>query len=244
MLTEYGDTIKINRKDILYRQLMIIPISTGSRSLVEYEMVNTSLPINVNKKLAARIGRYGPQIGYHLHKYHKDILMRHIASCKYAGVKVTHAIRSFYDRYDIGDDDFDSANMYREWNRHKEKYTNTASSLHYTVLKNMHQLDHASSRLPFEIIDEILDRLLIEMIDDFFGTVRFDIGLMTCARTYMLSRYSGKSQADIAALLACDQSSVSRRTMMFADYLDIFPDFRQKFNQALDQAGSTVLAAA
>jgi hypothetical protein len=148
---DYGFPVMISHRDHLHDHLVI--------SLRRHASPACRIPVLIGMQKGA-LPDISPAIGDYLWRIHKRHIFTFILSHVLAGKSALSAINTFYEIYDIDDDDFDRDNMYREWTRYYYQYKKTAAT---TVT-----LPASSQSRPLTHPDDIVAAVVAMHIDVFY----------------------------------------------------------------------------
>ncbi|HNQ31624.1 MAG TPA: hypothetical protein PKJ68_04035 [Candidatus Woesebacteria bacterium] len=75
-------------------------------------------------------------IGYMVHQEHRMSIMRWIESAVILGHTASEGIRTFFERYDLDDDDLNYESVFRQWQRHKRRIMQDVSEDDLAAVRN------------------------------------------------------------------------------------------------------------
>lgn len=190
LLTEYpahekSNTIIANSHTLLYRQAYAnLPHRRVSTEILQRE-INVFMPTSVPAISQVEL----QMLGLMIHQEHKNSMMRWIQATVDAGRTPSYAIRAFYARYDIDEDDFNSESVHRTWQRHVERNVDLLQKPKDYILTPIIK----PKEKPIPVIDEdALALFVAEIVEDFYlaETYRhqWNYTLVRDLRLYILSR--------------------------------------------------------
>jgi len=164
LLTEYpaherSSTIIAGSHTLLYRQAYAqLPHRRTSRDILQRRIsvyMDTSIPVMTEVSLE--------MLGLMIHQEHKISIMRWIQATVDAGQTPSHGIRTFYARYDIDEDDFNSESVHRTWQRYVRSNVDLIQKPKDHILTPI-----IKPTPPTPIDDNALALFVAEMIEDFY----------------------------------------------------------------------------
>lgn len=118
LLTDFeAEPIAPPRKNILFHKLHYRSPDTSKNSARIRKILTAEIALIVPADLSDHLLMYGEDVGYHLYLQDVERMMRWTAALKSTGVPAMTALKSFYDSYDIGEDDFALESAYKRWQR-------------------------------------------------------------------------------------------------------------------------------
>lgn len=184
LLSEFGQTIKIARHNIEYSV-----IKNSDKAFRIQSHISESLNIEFPNKP-------GINAGYHLHRFHFNMLLNFIYSQYLTGNEVSSAIRKFYAVHNIDEDDFSQDSVYRRWQRFitSKKMQNTCKNNGDSVLQNC-------NFFTLDDLEILLGKYISENFRNFIGVRgRLKLNLVKQARYFIYYEYGEMKVEQIAKL--------------------------------------------
>lgn len=123
LLAEYGGTepIEPGRADWLSDVLRVDRSDTRfpARAI---DALNSSLMLVTTPAVADHISAQGKCLGVVLHRHHIEMLTRAMLAVATAGGAAKTAMQTFFDTYDLDDDDLSQESAYREYQRFRRNF--------------------------------------------------------------------------------------------------------------------------
>lgn len=113
--------IRLNNHDLLFHQLSYTRVRLQSNTQKHQKALTSSIAFVVSEKLASRLRNHVYEVGYHLYQQHKNKMMEYIEAQTEIDFEATASLKTFYNHYNIDEDDFDFETAYRYWKRYKTK---------------------------------------------------------------------------------------------------------------------------
>lgn len=233
LLTEYpaherSHTIVAGSHTLLYRQAYArLPHRRVSTEILQRDIhvyLPTSIPTISRVELV--------MLGLMIHQEHKNSMMRWIQATVDAGQTPSHAIRTFYERYDIDEDDFNSESVHRTWQRYVNR------NVYLLQVPKDHILTPINIEKPKEIptIDEdALALFVAEVVEDFYlYRHQWNYRLLHSLRLYILSTQT--TIRDIAERHGMPRSTVSDAVIYIRRWLHDSHKRRAAYLKYLDKS--------
>lgn len=119
--TNYGTgIIRLKSSDLLFQQLTYRRLHTAENNSKLRKLLSERIELNVNTKFYREIKDSLPLVGKHLYNFHCREMMNYLEASQ-PHVPIQKALRGYYLRYGIGEEDYALDHAYRRWNRWKEK---------------------------------------------------------------------------------------------------------------------------
>lgn len=114
-LPHQEEIIILDKRNIYYDHIYVKEMSADSRTRnLSMRLLTDEISISFNGTMELH-----PNIGVYLYKLHREELFKHTYRFVWAGFSAKEGIRNFYDIYGIEEDELNSDDMYRIWQRWK-----------------------------------------------------------------------------------------------------------------------------
>lgn len=122
ILTEHGgqEPVRLGKRDLLHEQLRYKQPEDAYLER-QQEALTSAITFQVNRNLYEHLSPRRSKTGYHLYKLHKEQLFRFVHAQVNAKEKALYAIRTFYQIYQITEDDLAEETAYRLWKKWKTR---------------------------------------------------------------------------------------------------------------------------
>lgn len=85
-------------------------------------MLTARIFVTGSDELMRELRNHPNDAGILIHRLHLDQMMRHVWTCSLGKIPATAAIKSFFDIYDLCDDDYSIESAYRSWQRFRTDF--------------------------------------------------------------------------------------------------------------------------
>lgn len=236
----YGpQPISVDRLDLLFSML-----SRGAKGRVKEEQIaELTIPVTllVNAHLAEKIKRRGAMVGLQLAQFHKDVMCAHTAAAVQHQGEALAAIRDWYQRHGIGEDDYAIETAYKYWQRYLWKMQSFLPSF---PVKKVSKKD--AKRAVFTGFVKINGKYQRAWSPDEIecATVRVFELAQACLthtparlehqiRAYIYAIRSAQKQVEIARLLKVPNATARLRVQAMRDWLSVDATARAMFEKIL-----------
>jgi hypothetical protein len=118
MISDFGsEPITPSRKHLIWQKLHYSSGDHDSQSARIDNALTTFIDIIVPNSLVDHLDRYHLHVGYHLYITDIERMMHFTAALKSAGIPAMTALKMFYEKHGIGEDDFALESAYKRWQR-------------------------------------------------------------------------------------------------------------------------------
>lgn len=118
LISDFGsDPIKPSRKHLIWQKLHYSCNDHDQQSARIDKALTASIQILVPNSVADHLAIFGNHVGYHLYITDLERMMHFIAALKSTGIPAMTALKIFYEKNDIGEDDFALETAYKRWQR-------------------------------------------------------------------------------------------------------------------------------
>jgi hypothetical protein len=233
----YGQQpIEVDRLDLLFAML-----SRGRVLRVKPEEIaglKMRVTLKVNADLARKIKKRGPTVGLQLARFHKDWMCSHTATVVAHSGEALAAIREWYRRHDISEDDYSTETAYKYWQRFVE-----SNQLFFNKKPAKSGLKKDNTFAGFVDVSGELQKAWTDAEIEAATQKAFELAsaclvhtpvkLEHQIRAYIYGVRSAKSQVAIARRLGLPNSTARLRAQSIRDWLSVDATARAMFDQIL-----------
>jgi hypothetical protein len=211
---------QLTHHDLLFQQLCYQRALSQNNARIIQNNLTDQFKILLNNNLASKIKNHLAQCGYHLHLLHRDQMMLYIEALVNSGMQIKQAVTSFYSRYELADDDFDTETCIKYFQRFQKKAGKSGKKISRTVLQNSRFLsDHLGVKLPKEDVD--LDVIIVDIFSTYARCVNHvPAKLEKQLRVYVYFEIGQRKWGYISAKLQMPRQTIYRSIASFTRRMD------------------------
>lgn len=225
--------VRFSMKDHIFQQLNYSKLNKRKKLLTMQRICTETITLELNTKLVQSIGMRMYEAGYHLYNFHLHMMLTYIEAQCEAGIYATDAIRNFYEKYNISEDDFDMDSAYKRWVRHLQnvrkkggKIKNFAESNDREKYKSKSAPFCATIPLDERQVEEVI-QMILERYSGYRGQAPQSLPLHLSA--YLLYKESLLNTNYIAEKLEMSRSNVYFAINNIENMMDTDGLFRQSY---------------
>jgi hypothetical protein len=211
---------QLTHHDLLFQQLCYRRALNQNNAKIIQNNLNKEFLISINHNLASKIKGHLVQCGYHLHLLHREQMMLYIDALVSSGMQIKQAVTSFYSRYQLGDDDFDTETCIKYYQRFQKKAGKSGKKIPRTVLQNSRFFgEHLGVKMPKE--DPELDLIILAIFSAYANCVTYvPAKLEKQLRVYIYFEVGQRKWGYISAKLQLPRQTIYRSVAAFTRRLD------------------------
>lgn len=247
LLTEYGsaEPIQIRPNDILFSMLSLTQMRDRGNLIRLRDLLTAEVCFALDDGLATHISRRCQQVGYHLFRWHKDMLFRYVDVClRRGGITAAQAIREFYEMYGIEEDDYSSDNAWRMWQRHNHETAGGKNPVFSGKIRGAARVIYSKKRgrpckVEIPLPDDQVERMAEHLSDIVSGCLRSTPkALLKHARCYFYLHFAGRNHQQVSHRLRLPVSTIYYGAAVIRNWRDTDPTFRRLLGQVVALPGN------
>lgn len=233
----YGQQpIVVDRRDVLFSML-----SQGRAYRVrEVQLAELTMQVTLklNTELARKIRKRGATVGLQLAQFHKDWMCAHTATVVAHYGEASAAIRDWYARHGITEDDYALESAYKYWQRYvwrgeknMPRFSARNEALKDNRLAAFVEVNGRIEKAWTEAEIELASKKLHQLSEAVLAHLPVRLGAQI--RAYIYAVRSAQKTAVIARRLNIPETTARRRIQVIRDWLSIDATAREMFEKIL-----------